>query len=66
MQRPARKLKNLQAKNERKVARSRRPGAKSKRWKAAIGQYQPIVDGTGDGRPVARKKAAADEPEAES
>jgi len=65
MKRPSRKLKNLQAKTERKKARSRRPGAKAKRWTQAIEQYKPIVDGTGDGRPVARKKAVEDEePEA--
>ncbi len=65
MNRPSRKLTNLQAKTDRKKARSRRPGAKAKRWAQAIAQYKPIVDGTGDGRPVARKKVADDdEPEA--
>jgi hypothetical protein len=65
MNRPSRKLKNLMAKTDTKKARSRRPGAKAKRWGRAIDQYKPIVDGTGDGRPVARKKVVEDEePEA--
>jgi hypothetical protein len=65
MNRPARKLKNLVAKTDQKMARSRRPGAKAKRWGLAIAQYKPIVDGTGDGRPVARKKVEEkEEPEA--
>lgn len=67
MGRPSRKLTNLIAKTDRKDARSRKPGAKGKRWKKAIAQYKPIVDGTGDGRPVARKNVAEeDEPEAPS
>ena len=65
MNRPSRKLNNLQAKTDRKKARSRRPGAKAKRWGRALEQYKPIVDGTGDGRPVARKKVVdEEEPEA--
>lgn len=43
MHRPTRKHRNLVAKTERKVSRSRRSGSKAKRWKKQLEQYQSLV-----------------------
>ncbi len=51
MHRPTRKLRNLEAKLARKQARSRLSGAKAKRWKQQIEQYQPLVEGASAERP---------------
>ena len=48
MHRPTRKHRNLVAKTERKIARSRRTGAKAKRWKKQLEQYQPLVQDGGE------------------
>lgn len=49
MNRPTRKLQNLIAKSERKTSRSRRNGAKAKRWKKQIEQYRPLVEQPAEG-----------------
>jgi hypothetical protein len=61
MQRSSRKLRNLVAKTDRKVARSRRPGSKAKRYKQQIERYTAVVEGRSDGRAQSRKVVATEE-----
>jgi hypothetical protein len=61
MQRPSRKLQNLVAKAERKLVRSRRPGAKAKRWRQQIDRFTALVEGRSDGRSQPKKAVAAEE-----
>ena len=49
MRRPKRKLANLKAKTEHKLARSRRRGAKAKRWAKAIERYEALIEAAGGG-----------------
>lgn len=48
MNRPARKLKNLEEKLAAKNGRSNgKSGAKQKRWKKSVAVYKPIVEAVG-------------------